>query len=102
RVDMKASPSAMLEDPESVQVALMDLITQLLERQIRWREASLVIRALEAAQRNVRLVRFGQKMEEMVSELPNWDKQFLEEHPEYAGDDGPADGKADSAPQSGT
>lgn len=84
RVDMQMVPSAVLEDAEAVQVGLMDVMSQLLERRIHWREASLVIRALEAAARNVRHVRFGRNLQEMVRELPNWEEQFFKEHPEHA------------------
>lgn len=84
RADMQMSPAAVLEDAEAVQVGLMEIITELLERKIAWREASLVVRALEVAARNVRRVRFGQDIEKMVRELPNWPAQFFDEYPEHA------------------
>ncbi len=84
RVDQQIMPGAVLEDAEAVQVGLMDVISQLLEGRIAWREASLVIRALDVAARNLRRVRFGQDIEKMVRQLPNWDAQFFDEHPEHA------------------
>ena len=48
RIDQQIMPAAVLEDAEAVQVGLMDVISQLLEKRMHWREASLVIRALES------------------------------------------------------
>ncbi|HTM17492.1 MAG TPA: hypothetical protein VL135_11325 [Terracidiphilus sp.] len=82
RVDARVNPSALLEDPESIQVAIMDITTQLLENSIDWRRASLIIRALQIAVRNAKNVHFGCNRRRMVREVPNWDRQWMDEHGE--------------------
>jgi hypothetical protein len=82
RLDTRVNPSALLEDPESIQVAIMDITTQLIENSIDWRRASLIIRALQIAVRNARNVHFGRNRKCMVRELPNWDHQWMAEHGE--------------------
>jgi hypothetical protein len=82
RVDARVNPSALLEDPESIQVAIMDITTQLIDNSIDWRRASLIIRALQIAVRNARNVHFGRNRRRMVREVPNWDRQWMVEHGE--------------------
>ncbi len=82
RVDMKVNASALLEDTESIQVAIMDVTTQLIENSIDWRRASLIIRALQIAARNARTVNFGSNASRMVREVPNWELQWMKEHGE--------------------
>ena len=82
RVDTKVNPSALLEDAESIQVAVMDITTQLMENSIDWRRASLILRALQIAVRNARGVQFGRNCQQMVRQVPDWDRQYLKEHGE--------------------
>ena len=82
RVDTKVNPSALLEDAEAIQVAVMDVTTQLIENSIDWRRASLILRALQIAVRNARGVQFGRNCRQMVRQVPNWDLQFLKERGE--------------------
>ncbi len=51
--------AALLEDEESIQVALMETINALLRGTIEIKRAELILRALNTAVRNIRRVHFG-------------------------------------------
>ena len=63
---------AMLEDRESIQASLMEVINALVRNQIDYKRASLVLRALHIATRNVNKVYFHWDRDEMVNEVPEY------------------------------
>src|ERR1035438_5610416 len=51
---------ALLEDEESIQASLMEVVNALLRGTIELKRAELILRALNTAVRNIRRVKFGQ------------------------------------------
>ena len=64
--------SALLEDPESIQASLMEVVNGLLRGTLELKRGELILRALNTAVRNIRRVRFDFHQEEMVREIPNY------------------------------
>jgi hypothetical protein len=83
RVDSKISPIALIENAEAIQAALMHMIDALLTGTIDNKRAAIILQALSIAQRNCRHVNFDIRQHNMVSEVPNFAKQYLSEHPEH-------------------
>lgn len=81
RPDSRINSIALLEDEESIQVALMEVTNSLLRSQIDTRRASLILKALHIAVRNARRARFGLSPSEMVREVPDYAQQYRNEHP---------------------
>ncbi len=71
--------AALLEDEESIQVALMETINALLRGTIEVKRAELILRALNTAVRNIRRVKFGMHSDEMVREIPDYPTPPLEQ-----------------------
>ena len=71
--------AALLEDEESIQVALMETINALLLGTIEIKRAELILRALNTAVRNIRRVKFGVHKSEMVTEVPDYPTPPLEQ-----------------------
>ncbi len=71
--------AALLEDEESIQVALMETINALLLGTIEIKRAELILRALNTAVRNIRRVKFGMHSDEMVREIPDYPTPPLEQ-----------------------
>ena len=71
--------AALLEDEESIQVALMETINALLLGTIEIKRAELILRALNTAVRNARRVKFGLHPDRMVKEIPDYPTPPLEE-----------------------
>ena len=71
--------AALLEDEESIQVALMETINALLLGTIEIKRAELILRALNTAVRNARRVNFGLHSDDMVREVPNYPTPPLEQ-----------------------
>jgi hypothetical protein len=71
--------AALLEDEESIQVALMETINALLLGTIEIKRAELILRALNTAVRNARRVNFGLHSDDMVREVPNYPDPPLEQ-----------------------
>jgi hypothetical protein len=65
-------PIAMIEDEESIQVALMEVINNLMCGTIELKRAELIIRALNVAVKNSARVRVGIHASSMVREVPNY------------------------------
>jgi hypothetical protein len=65
-------PIAMLENEESVQASLMEIINALVRNTVDPQRAELVLRALNAAIRNSRRVRFDAQVDEMVKQVPEY------------------------------
>jgi hypothetical protein len=63
-------PMALVENGESIQVALMETINAIVRNQIDLQRANLILRALSIAVRNSRNVHFDCRESEMVRSLP--------------------------------
>ena len=75
---------AHLESEESIQFALMSLLSRTLTGSIDIARANFALKVLNLAVRNSRRARFNYNPDEMVRTLPNYSKQYLAEHPEHA------------------
>src|ERR1019366_8981160 len=71
--------AALLEDEESIQVALMETINALLLGTIEIKRAELILRALNTAVRNARRVNFGLHSDDTVREIPDYPTPPLEQ-----------------------
>jgi hypothetical protein len=63
-------PIALIEDQESLQVALMEVINALMRNSIDLKRATLILRALHIAVKNVRYLKFGINDHKMVKDVP--------------------------------
>src|SRR5437868_9662413 len=70
----------VVDSPEALQVALMETISNIVRGDLDPRRASLVLRALNIAQKNMRYARFHHNPKQMVRDIPDYGKQFLEEY----------------------
>src|SRR5579863_7239917 len=68
----RLNPIAMIEDEESIQVALMEVINNLMCGTIELKRAELIIRALNVAVKNSARVRVGIHASSMVREVPEY------------------------------
>src|SRR5271157_5404100 len=64
-------PIALIEDEESIQAALMEVINALMRNTIDLKRASLILRALHIAVKNARRVSFSKKFD-AVHEVPDY------------------------------
>jgi hypothetical protein len=64
--------AALLEDEESIQATLMEVVNSLFRGTIEIKRAELILRALNTAVRNARRVHFGLHASDMVQEVPNY------------------------------
>ncbi len=65
-------PIAMIEDEESIQYALMEVINALMRNTIDIKRASLIIRALHIAVKNAARVKFGIHAKDSVTQVPEY------------------------------
>ena len=65
-------PIALIEDEESIQAALMEVINALMRNTIDLKRATLILRALHIAVKNAHRVKFGLEKTNMVREVPNY------------------------------
>lgn len=65
-------PIAMIEDEESIQYALMEVINALMRNTIDVKRASLIIRALHIAVKNAARVKFGIHARDTVTQVPEY------------------------------
>lgn len=65
-------PMAMLEDRESIQASLMEVINALVRNHIDYKRAALVLRALHIATRNSNKLNFHWNRDRMVDEVPEY------------------------------
>lgn len=65
-------PIAMIEDEESIQVSLMEIINALARNYIDPRRADIMVRALNIAVKNSRRAKFNINNSEMVREVPDY------------------------------
>jgi hypothetical protein len=64
--------AALLEDEESIQASLIEVVNALLRGTIELKRAELILRALNTAVRNIRRVHFGLHASDMVKEVPTY------------------------------
>ena len=89
RVDMQLHSMALLEDCESIQLSIMTVVDGLVKGTLEPARARLIIQALRIAARNAKNVRFD-KVDylsfepPMVRQVPDYARQYLIEHPEFA------------------
>src|SRR5579872_4888167 len=65
-------PIALIEDEESIQAALMEVINALMRNTIDLKRATLILRALHIAVKNAHRVKFGLSANSMVREVPDY------------------------------
>jgi hypothetical protein len=65
-------PIAIIEDEESIQYALMEVINALMRNTIDVKRATLIIRALHIAVKNAARVKFGIHAKDAVTQVPNY------------------------------
>ncbi len=65
-------PIAVIEDEESIQYALMEVINALMRNTIDVKRASLIIRALHIAVKNAARVKFGIHAKDTVTQVPEY------------------------------
>ncbi len=65
-------PIALIEDEESIQAALMEVLNALMRNTIELKRAALILRALHIAVKNARRVRFQANESRMVKEVPDF------------------------------
>jgi hypothetical protein len=65
-------PIALIEDEESIQASLMEVINALMRNTIDLKRAQLILRALHIAVRNAKNVHLGRHASNMVSEVPDY------------------------------
>ena len=78
---------ALLEDEESIQASLMEVVNSLLRGTIELKRAELILRALNTAVRNIKRVKFGLHSDDMVREVPTYSTPPLEDVDEVAAAD---------------
>jgi hypothetical protein len=62
----------MLDDEESIQASLMEVMNALVRNEVDPKRAELLLRALNAAIRNSKRARFGNQPSAMVTEVPDY------------------------------
>jgi len=70
--NVRIHPIAMIEDEESIQASLMEIINALARNHIDLRRADLMLKALWIAVRNSRRAKFNISNREMVREIPDY------------------------------
>ncbi len=70
--NQRLHPIALIENEEAIQASLMEVMNALARNTIDPRRAELMLRALNAAIRNVRRVRFGVDNDKMVRQVPEY------------------------------
>ena len=68
----RLNPMAMIEDEESIQVALMEVINNLVCGTMELKRAELIIRALHVATKNIARTKIGIHASDMVREVPKY------------------------------
>ena len=65
-------PIALIEDEESIQTALMEVMNALMRNTIDLKRAALILRALHIAVKNASRVKIGVQTQSAVTEIPNF------------------------------
>ena len=82
-IDSRIDPMFILDSRESIQYAIMEIMNAIATGTMEHKTASLLLRALNIAERNSRRSHFHQRPRQIVQEVPNYGRQYLNEHPEY-------------------
>jgi len=69
--DSRIHHAALLENEESIQASIMELVNSLLRGTMEIKRGEIILRALNTAVRNSRRVRFGANVDKMVRETPS-------------------------------
>ena len=72
-------PIALIEDEESIQTALMEVINALMRNTIDLKRAALILRALHIAVKNASRVKINANSRSMVTEIPDYTEQPIDE-----------------------
>ena len=72
-------PIALIEDEESIQYALMEVINALMRNTIDLKRATLILRALHIAVKNATRVKYSIHTKDMVTEIPKYPEPQPEE-----------------------
>ena len=83
RVDARLESAAMFESPAHLQSSLMQVFDRITKGEYDHRRASLILRTLNLAFLNSRRARFQDHLRDLVQELPDYNRQYLAEHPEH-------------------
>ena len=70
--ESRLHPTAILEDPESIQAALMEVVNALIHNTIDYRRAELILKALHIAVKNCRQMDFDVPEEDIVRKVPEY------------------------------
>jgi hypothetical protein len=70
--DSRLHPIALIENPEAIQAALMEIINALIRNHIDIDRARLILRSLRIAAKNANQVDFGWSAHNMVQEVPEY------------------------------
>jgi len=83
RPAQRLTPMSVLEDRYAVQRSIMESLYMISTEQIPVRQASVMARLLELAVRNGRNLEFDaeEARAKMVTELPDYERQYYVEHP---------------------
>jgi hypothetical protein len=77
-------PMAFLEDEESIQASLMEVINALVRNTIDFRRAQLILRALHIASKNAPRASFESWQSKMIDEVPRYSSPAVPSKPEPA------------------
>jgi len=78
-------PIALIEDEESIQAALMEVINALMRNTIDLKRATLILRALHIAVKNATRVKFGLEKRNMVRDIPQYEEENVDMKKKNAG-----------------
>jgi len=78
-------PIALIEDEESIQAALMEVINALMRNTIDLKRATLILRALHIAVKNATRVKFGLEKRNMVRDIPQYEEENVDVKKKNAG-----------------
>jgi hypothetical protein len=78
-------PQFILDNEESIQYAIMETLSAIVRGTMDHKTATLVLRGLNIAVKNCKQnnVCFEHHQNEIVQEVPDYPRQYLQEHPEY-------------------
>jgi hypothetical protein len=82
-IDSRVAPLFIIESRESIQYAIIEIMNAISSGTMDHKTGSLLLRALNIAERISRRSRFHQSPRQIVTEIPNYGRQYLNEHPEY-------------------
>ena len=81
--ESRLHPIALIEDEESIQYALMEVMNALMRNNIDLKRAALILRALHIAVKNASRVKYNEHAKHMVTQIPKYEMP-TEEHEDLA------------------